>query len=70
MNEVRKKINARMNALEAALKANNHLDGIDSLNEITEMIENVTKYWRIFDNEERDFIHAARYAVNEKVVWR
>jgi hypothetical protein len=38
----------------------------DAVIEINELIENVAKYWRIFDDAERDFVSAARYAVTEQ----
>ena len=70
MNAIRKKINDRLDILETALKANKHLDGTDAVTEINEMIENVAKYWRIFDDADRDFISAARYAVREQKEWK
>jgi hypothetical protein len=38
--------------------------------EINELIENVAKYWRIFDDADRDFVSAARYAVTEQKAWK
>ena len=70
MNEICKKINDRLDILETALKANKHLDGTDAVIEINELIENVAKYWRIFDDAERDFVSAARYAVRAQKAWK
>ena len=70
MNEIRRKINDRLDNIETALKANKHLDGTDAVMEINEMIGNVAKYWRIFDDADRDFVSAARYAVTEQKAWK
>jgi hypothetical protein len=42
----------------------------DAVIEINELIENVAKYWRIFDDADRDLVSAARYVVTEQKAWK
>jgi hypothetical protein len=63
---IREKIKTRMDTLETALKAGKHLSNPD---EVTDMIYSISKFWSILDGEHRDFLNAARYAIEEQVPW-
>lgn len=64
---VLEKIETRMDALEAALKAGRHLSEPD---EVTDLIYSISKFWSVLDDEQRDFLNAARYAVEEEIPWK
>lgn len=66
---VREKIQRRLDDLEAKLKAGEHLDSVQGLIAVLIAIDSVSKFWRVLTDEERDFLHAARLAVEEEREW-
>ena len=68
MNQVRQKIKNNFDALESAMNAQRHLDE-DSLGEVLKLIEACSKYWRVLDDEHRDFLNAVRFAIEEGKRW-
>lgn len=68
MNKIREKIKNNFDALESAMKAQKHLEEV-SIVEILTLIEACSKYWRVLDDEHRDFLNAVRFAVEEKKLW-
>tara|TARA_R110000850_G_scaffold191435_1_gene318361 strand:+ start:844 stop:1125 length:282 start_codon:yes stop_codon:yes gene_type:complete len=68
MNPVRQKIKNNFDALESAMSAQRHLDE-DSLGEVLTLIEACSKYWRVLDDEHRDFLNAVRFAIEEGKRW-
>ena len=68
MNKIREKIKNNFDALEDAMKAQKHLNE-DSIVEMLMLMESCSKYWRVLDDEHRDFLNAARFVVEEKKRW-
>ena len=62
MSAIREKINARLDELEALLKARNYADA-------EELIPNITKFTSVLTEEQRDFLGAARLAIAETLNW-
>ncbi|WP_071676057.1 hypothetical protein [Nioella nitratireducens] len=68
MNPVREKIKKKLDELESALKSQNHLDA-DKIEGVLNLMESCSKYWRVLDDAERDFLNAARDAFKERKRW-
>jgi len=68
MNPIREKINKRLDDLELALNEQQHLQQ-DGVLHVISLIESVSKFWRILNDSERDFINGARYAIEEQLKW-
>ena len=62
MPTIREKIEARLDELEALMKARNYADA-------EELIPNITKFASVLTEEQRDFIGAARLAIAENLDW-
>lgn len=63
---IRDKINQRMDVLQTMMEDNVHLDSP----EIVELhIQTVSKFWSVLSEEDKDYIHGARHAIEEKVEW-
>lgn len=69
MNNIRDKIKNNFDALEDALKKQKHLDE-NSIIEVVGLIQACSKYWRVLDEEHRDFLNAARFAVEDDIPWQ
>ena len=68
MNKIRERIKSNFDALEKAMRAQNHLDA-DRIVEVLILIEACSKYWRVLDDEHRDYLHCVRHAVSEGMEW-
>lgn len=60
------KIKERMDKLQTWMEANYHLK---HSNEVNELIMSVTKFWSVLREEDKDYIHGAQYAVEERIEW-
>jgi len=60
------KIKERMDILQDMMEDNVHLDSPDV---VEEHIITVSKFWSVLSEEDRDYIHGARYAIEEKMEW-
>ena len=69
MNPIREKIEKRLDELEAALKKQKHLDQDSGIQEVIDLIGSISKFWRILDDDQRDYVIAARIAVEEQMSW-
>ena len=67
---VRTKIETRLDALEEALQAGEHLKSAEGVLCTLILIQHASKFWRVLTDEERDFVNAARFAVEEEQEWR
>lgn len=63
---IRDKINQRMDVLQAMMEDNVHLDRPDI---VEQHIQTVSKFWSVLSDEDKDYIHGASYAIEEKVEW-
>lgn len=64
---LREKITQRMDDLQAMMENNEHLSNPEK---VELQISSVTKFWSALDDEDRDYIHGAKYALEEKIEWR
>lgn len=68
---LKEKIQNRLDDLTANLESQLHLsDKLANRILVEEQIESVAKFWSILDDAERDFINAARMAVEEEQPWK
>ena len=70
MNKVREKIKLIFNELTVVMENQRHLDIQNGLfKEVLPLVAKASKYWRILDDEHRDFLNAVRYAIEEQERW-
>ena len=62
------KISNKFDSLQVALEQQHHLDEA-YIEEVLHMFEACTKYWRVLDDEHRDFLNAAQLAIEEGAPW-
>ena len=67
---VRMKIQARLDTLEAQLKAGEHLRSAEGMIAVLNTISSVSKFWRTMTDEERDFVNAARDVLEDELEWK
>jgi hypothetical protein len=63
---IREKIEMRFSALEEQLNSGKHLEDPES---VTDLISSISKFTSILSSAERDFVNAAKMAVEEKKQW-
>jgi len=63
---VKDKIKDRMDQLQDWMEDNYHLEKPD---EVVEHIHSVSKFWSVLSEEDKDYIHGAQYAIEEKMAW-
>jgi len=63
---VKEKIKERMDQLQDWMEANYH---IDNPVEVMAHTYTVSKFWSVLSEEDKDYIHGARYAIEEKMEW-
>ena len=61
------KIKERMDQLQKWMEANHH---ISNPKEVYELTTEVSKFWSILTEEDRDYIQAAQHAIEDKTVWQ
>jgi len=66
MVSVRDKINERMDTLQSWMESNYHLESPET---VAAHILSVSKFWSALSEEDRDYIHACRYAIEEELPW-
>jgi hypothetical protein len=67
MSNLREKIRLRMDEIQSMMESNDHLTDPDK---VTEVIGSVSKFWSALNEEDRDYIHCARYAIENKSEWK
>ena len=63
---LRQKIEERMDRLQEAMEANLHLEEPDV---VEEMLAGMSLYWEVLSEEDQDYIHGARFAIEERSSW-
>lgn len=64
--DLRQIITNRMNIMQHWMEGNYHLRQPD---EVRDMIAQVSKFWSVLSDEDKDYIEGARYAVDEQIEW-
>jgi len=64
---IRQRIEARLNLLESMLTSQRHIPNPD---DVLETIATVSKFYSVLTEEQRDFINAARWAIDEQKEWK
>lgn len=64
---LRQKIKERLDLLQQMMESNQHLHQGDEVEDLT---YEISKFWPVLNDEDRDYIHAVRYAIEEKMEWR
>lgn len=60
------KIKQRMDILQGWMEENYHLKRPEV---VEEHILTVSKFWSVLSEEDRDYIHGCRYAIEEQIEW-
>ena len=63
---VRDKIKARMDQLQEMMESNKHLE---KQYEVDDHISTITKFWSVLNDEDKDYIHACRHALEYQARW-
>lgn len=64
---LRDKIKTRMDGIQEMMESNVHLENPIK---VEEAIAGVSKFWSALSEEDRDYIHGARFAIEEKMEWK
>lgn len=64
---VRDKVNQRMDILQRWMEENYHLRRPEV---VEEHIQTITKFWSIMSDEDKDYIHGCRHAIEEEMEWK
>ena len=67
---IKEKIAARLDDLAKHLLAGDHLKSAEGVVAVLDIIASIAKFTSLLSDEERDFINAARMAVNDKKEWK
>lgn len=63
---VREKINNRMDHLQELMEGQAHIDRPEYTQDV---IDSVSKFWSALGDEDKDYIHCATYALENKKQW-
>lgn len=61
-----RKIKKRMDQLQEWMESDYHLERPEV---VSEHIREITKFWSVLQEEDKDYIHGAKYAIAENLVW-
>ena len=61
-----RKIKERMDQLQEWMESNYHLENPEA---VEVLIDSFSKFWSVMQEEDTDYIHGARYAIENKIVW-
>lgn len=56
-----------MNLIQSAMESNKHLEDPES---VIELCSNVSKFWSVLSEEDKDYIHGARHAIETRSKWK
>lgn len=62
-----RKIKERMDKLQEMMESNHHLHNPE---EVVCLIRKITPFWGVMDDEDKDYIHGAQYALEENMEWK
>ena len=61
------RINDRMDRLQHWMESNYHLEHEE---EVLDLISSISLYWEHLSEEDQDYIHGSRYAIEERIEWK
>jgi len=64
---IKTKIKQRMDILQSWMEADYHLSRPEV---VEEHITTVSKFWSVLSEEDKDYIHGCRYAIESKSSWK
>lgn len=67
MSNLKSKINNRLDDLEKLMGDQKHLTNPDI---VVECIDSITKFWSVLNDEDKDYIECARFALENKSEWK
>jgi len=65
--DLRERIEQKMDELQKYMETNKHLE---NSTEVWEHIESLLIYWNVLDEQDRDYIQCAQYAIEEQKEWK
>jgi len=66
MSTIRQRIEERLNLLESMLTSQEHITNPD---DVLETVASVSKFFSVLTEEQREFVQAARWPVEERKDW-
>ena len=66
MSDLKLRINNKMDHLQTLMEANAHIDRPEYVGDV---IDSVSKFWSVLSDEDKDYIHCATYALENKKQW-
>ena len=67
MSKLQDKITLIMDQIQEMMESNYHLKDVDA---VQEAVDKVSLYWAHMNDEDKDYVHCAREAVEEKIEWK
>jgi len=67
MSKLQEKITLIMDQIQEMMESNYHLKDVDA---VQEALDKVSLYWAHMNDEDKDYVHCAREAVEEKIEWK
>ena len=64
---LKQKINLRLDTLQNLMESNYHLQ---DPTKVYELILNISKFWSILSEEDREYVQGAQYAIEDKMIWK
>lgn len=67
MSKIQEKVSSLMDEVQSMIEANSHLG--DDIQKLEQLLSTASMYWKYMDDENRDYIHCVRYAIEHKERW-
>jgi hypothetical protein len=67
MSRIQEKIETLLDELQQIMESNQHLVDEDAASDV---LGKIGLYWAHIDDEGRDYVHCAKYAIEEKTEWK
>jgi hypothetical protein len=64
---IKEKIEQRLNNLQIILESNKHLEAPE---ETENLIDSISKFWSALNEEDKEYIQAARHAIEKRMEWK
>lgn len=63
----REKIKNKMDHLQECMEGQAHIDRPEYVKDV---ISNVSKFWSVLSDEDKDYIHCSTHALEDKLEWK